>query len=90
MFLHDNNTVSLVIDLPFPVKTVTVQRHILQYQMYCCCGYLVTEYGGLVLIPCRRDKLGYHIITIRGSVMAYVAFVLVIVYDFKVIHNISF
>jgi len=83
MFLHDNNTVPLVTDLPFPVKTVTVQRHVLLYQMYRCCGYLVTQYVGLVLIPCRRDKLGYHIITIRGSAMAYVAFVMVIVYCFK-------
>ena len=83
MFLHNNNTVPLVTDLPFPVQTVTEQRHILLYQMYCCCGYLVTQYGGLLLITCRRDKLGYHIITIRGSVMAYVTFVLVIVYCFK-------
>jgi len=42
MFLHDNDTVPLVTDLPFPVKTVTVQRHVLLYQMYRCCGYLVT------------------------------------------------
>ena len=36
-----------------------------------------------MLLVCRRDELGYHIITIRGSAMAYVAFVLVIVYCFK-------
>jgi len=36
-----------------------------------------------VLIACRRDKLGYHVIKISGSAMAYVAFVMVIVYCFK-------
>jgi len=55
---------------------------------YCCikCTAVVVillQYGGLVLIVWRRDKLGYHIITIRGSAMAYVTFVLVIVYCFK-------
>ena len=43
-----------------------------------------------MLIVCRRDKLGYHIITIRGSAMAYVAFVLVIVYCFKSFTNLVF
>jgi len=83
MFLHNNNTVPLVTDFTFPVKTVTEQRHVLLYQMYRCCGYLVSQYGGLVLIACRRDKLGYHIITVTVRAIAYVAFVLVIVYCFK-------
>jgi len=90
MFLHDNNTVPLVIDFTFPVKTVTEQRHVLLYQMYCCCGYLVTQYGGLVLIACRRDEVGYHIITITGSVMAYVAFSSGNRLLFQVIHNYNF
>ena len=82
MFVHHNNTVPLVIDLTVPVKPVTEQRHVLLYQMYCCCGYLVTvRRFGVDSVQTWQVWISHHYN--NGQCHGVCRFVMVIVYCFK-------